>query len=313
MSDLRVMVAGSRGLVGRALVRQLRPVLGANLLECTRDDADLSDPVAVDRWFASNRPTHVYLAAGRVGGIADNASHPAEFIRENLLIAVNVIDAAWRHGVTKLLYLGSSCIYPRMADQPIAPSALLSGALEETNRSYAVAKIAGIEMCRAYRKQYGFNAIAAMPTNLFGPHDNFDPERSHVLPALMLRFADAIERGEETVTVWGSGRARREFLHVDDLARGLVHLMDRYDGDEIVNIGTGIDLEIRELVELLRQITGFSGKIIFDTSRPDGTPRKVLDVSHIHQLGWRASIDIAEGLAQTWRWYCEQRQARRLR
>jgi GDP-L-fucose synthase len=245
-----------------------------------------------------------------VGGIGDNSKNPAEFIRDNLLIAVNVIDAAWRHGVTKLLYLGSSCIYPRMAEQPIRPSALLSGVLEETNRSYAIAKIAGIEMCRAYRKQYGFDAIAAMPTNLYGPYDNFDPERSHVLPALMLRFAAAIERGDDTVTVWGSGRARREFLHVDDLARGLVHLMDHYSGDDIVNVGTGIDMEFRELVDLLRRITGFSGRIVFDTSRPDGTPRKVLDVSHIHQLGWRAEIDIAEGLAQTWDWYCRERRQR---
>jgi len=310
MSELRVMVAGSRGLVGRALVRQLRPVLGDHLLECSREDADLIDPVAVDRWFSAHRPTHVYVAAGRVGGIGDNSKNPAEFIRDNLLIAVNVIDAAWRHGVTKLLYLGSSCIYPRMAEQPIRPSALLSGVLEETNRSYAVAKIAGIEMCRAYRRQYGFDAIAAMPTNLYGPYDNFDPERSHVLPALMLRFSAAIERGDDTVTVWGSGRARREFLHVDDLARGLVHLMDHYSGDDIVNVGTGIDMEIRELVDLLRRITGFSGRIVFDTSRPDGTPRKVLDVSHIQQLGWRADIDIAEGLAQTWDWYCRERRQR---
>ncbi len=310
MSEPRVMVAGSRGLVGRALVRRLRPVLGDQLLECSREDADLIDPVAVDRWFSAHRPTHVYVAAGRVGGIGDNSKNPAEFIRDNLLIAVNVIDAAWRHGVTKLLYLGSSCIYPRMAEQPIRPSALLSGVLEETNRSYAVAKIAGIEMCRAYRRQYGFDAIAAMPTNLYGPYDNFDPERSHVLPALMLRFAAAIERGDDTVTVWGSGRARREFLHVDDLARGLVHLMDRYSGDDIVNVGTGIDMEIRELVDLLRHITGFSGRIVFDTSRPDGTPRKVLDVSHIHQLGWRHEIDIAEGLAQTWDWYCRERRQR---
>jgi GDP-L-fucose synthase len=310
MSEPRVMVAGSRGLVGRALVRRLRPVLGDQLLECSREDADLINPVSVDRWFSAHRPTHVYVAAGRVGGIGDNSKNPAEFIRDNLLIAVNVIDAAWRHGVTKLLYLGSSCIYPRMAEQPIRPSALLSGVLEETNRSYAVAKIAGIEMCRAYRKQYGFDAIAAMPTNLYGPYDNFDPERSHVLPALMLRFAAAIERGDDTVTVWGSGRARREFLHVDDLARGLVHLMDHYSGDDIVNVGTGIDMEIRELVDLLRRITGFSGRIVFDTSRPDGTPRKVLDVSHIHQLGWYHEIDIAEGLAQTWDWYCRERRQR---
>jgi GDP-L-fucose synthase len=310
MSEPRVMVAGSRGLVGRALVRRLRPLLGDQLLECSREDADLINPVAVDRWFSAHRPTHVYVAAGRVGGIGDNSKNPAEFIRDNLLIAVNVIDAAWRHGVTKLLYLGSSCIYPRMAEQPIRPSALLSGVLEETNRSYAVAKIAGIEMCRAYRRQYGFDAIAAMPTNLYGPYDNFDPERSHVLPALMLRFAAAIERGDDTVTVWGSGRARREFLHVDDLARGLVHLMDHYSGDDIVNVGTGIDMEIREPVDLLRRITGFSGRIVFDTSRPDGTPRKVLDVSHIHQLGWHHEIEIAEGLAQTWDWYCRERRQR---
>jgi GDP-L-fucose synthase len=291
------------------LVRQLRPLLGNNLLECVREDADLTDAAAVDRWFAAHQPTHVYVTAGRVGGIADNSKHPAEFIRENLLIAVNVIDAAWRHGVTKLLYLGSSCIYPRMADQPIVPSALLAGPLETSNRSYAVAKIAGIEMCRAYRQQYGFDAIAAMPTNLFGPHDNFDPERSHVLPALMVRFADAIERGDDTVTVWGSGRARREFLHVDDLARGLVHLMGSYSGEDIVNIGTGVDLEIRELVELMCRVTGFSGRIVFDTSRPDGTPQKVLDVSHINRLGWRAEIDFTQGLAETWQWYRQQRRS----
>ena len=298
-----IFVAGHTGLVGQALVRRLQPEHGDRLLLRTRAELDLTDQAAVRRFFSEHRPAHVYLAAARVGGIKDNNDHPAEFIRENLLIETNVIDAAWRSGVRKLMFLGSSCIYPREAPQPIRPEYLLSSALEPTNRAYAIAKIAGIEMCRAYRSQYGFNAITAMPTNLYGPGDNFDPERSHVVPGLMRRFAAAAERGDAEVTVWGSGRPRRELMFVDDLADALVFLMARYESDAPVNVGTGEDHPIAEIARLVAEVTGFGGTLAFDSSYPDGTPRKLLDVSVLHSLGWRHRTALAEGLRRTWNWY----------
>ena len=298
-----IFVAGHTGLVGQALVRRLQPEHGDRLLLRTRAELDLTDQAAVRRFFSEHRPAHVYLAAARVGGIKDNNDHPAEFIRENLLIETNVIDAAWRSGVRKLMFLGSSCIYPREAPQPIRPEYLLSSALEPTNRAYAIAKIAGIEMCRAYRSRYGFNAITAMPTNLYGPGDNFDPERSHVVPGLMRRFAAAAERGDAEVTVWGSGRPRRELMFVDDLADALVFLMARYESDAPVNVGTGEDHPIAEIARLVAEVTGFGGTLAFDSSYPDGTPRKLLDVSVLHSLGWRHRTALAEGLRRTWNWY----------
>jgi GDP-L-fucose synthase len=272
------------------------------LLLRSHAELDLTDAAAVQSFFVEHRPAQVYLAAGRVGGIKDNATRSAEFIRDNLLIAANVIDAAWRHGTRKLLYLGSSCIYPKHAPQPIQPSALLSGPLEPTNRAYAIAKIAGVEMCRAYRAQYGFNAISAMPTNLYGPNDLFDLERSHVIPALLLRFAEAVRSGSSEVTVWGSGTPRREFLHADDLADALVCLMERYEGEEVVNVGCGSDIAIADLAVLIGRTVGFAGNIRFDASQPDGTPRKLLDISAIRKLGWQPSIALEQGLQQTWRW-----------
>lgn len=303
----RVFVAGHGGLVGSAITRLLEPQLGARLLLRTRAELDLRNQSAVDAFFEEFAPEQVYLVAGRVGGIKDNAEHPAEFIRDNLLIASNVIDAAHRSGTRKLLYLGSSCIYPKLAPQPLKPEHLLSGLLEPTNRAYAVAKIAGIEICRAYRAQYGFNAIAAMPTNLYGPGDNFDPERSHVLPALLQRFAAAAARGAPEVVVWGSGKPRREFLYVDDLAEAAVLLMQSYDDAEIINIGCGADSTIAEIASTVAGITGFKGNIRFDTTMPDGTPQKLLDISAIRALGWAPRTPLADGLRKTWQWYREQR------
>lgn len=303
----RIFIAGHRGLVGSALVRRLMPGFGDRLLLRTRAELDLTDQVVVNEFFKESRPDQVYLVAGRVGGIKDNADHPAEFIRDNLLIATNVLDAAYRNGTKKLLYLGSSCIYPKHAPQPIRPEHLLSGPLEPTNRAYAVAKIAGIEMCRAYRAQYGFNAIAAMPTNLYGPGDNFDPVRSHVLPALIRRFSAAVEQGDEEVVVWGTGEARREFLYVDDLADAAVLLMQTYDSAEIINIGCGDDLPISEIAKIVADVTGFRGTIRFDRSYPDGTPRKVLNIDAMSSLGWRPRYSLREGLQKTWEWFDSHR------
>jgi GDP-L-fucose synthase len=306
----RIFIAGHRGLVGSALVRHLEPTVGDRLLLRSRAELDLTHQGAVDRFFKEFSPAEVYLVAGRVGGIKDNSEHPAEFIRDNLLIATNVIDAAYRAGTRKLLYLGSSCIYPKHAPQPIKPEHLLSGPLEPTNRAYAIAKIAGIEMCRAYRAQYGFNAIAAMPTNLYGPGDNFDPVRSHVLPALLQRFSVAAERGDAEVVVWGTGTPRREFLYVDDLAEAAATLMARYDGTEIVNIGCGEDLSIAEIAHIVAEVTGFRGVIRFDSSYPDGTPRKVLNIEAIRALGWQPRTSLREGLAKTWEWFKTSREAK---
>jgi GDP-L-fucose synthase len=303
-----IFVAGSRGLVGSALVRALRSAGYDNLLLPPRAALDLGVQSAVDDFFARQRPEYVFLAAAKVGGILANSSYPADFLRDNLAIQNNVIDAACRHGVKKLLFLGSSCIYPKLAPQPIREEYLLTGPLEPTNEWYAIAKIAGILMCQAYRKQHGFNAISLMPTNLYGPGDNFDLRNAHVLPALMRKFVDAVENNSPEVIVWGSGSPRREFLHVDDLADAALFLMLNYDSPEIVNVGTGEDVTIRELAEIMARLTGFKGRLVFDASKPDGTPRKLLDVSRMRALGWKARIPLDRGLADTYQWYQEHRE-----
>jgi GDP-L-fucose synthase len=299
----KIFVAGHRGLVGSAVVRRLEGK--GELLLRTRQELDLRDQKAVEAFFEKERPEYVYLVAAKVGGIQANRSRPAEFIYENLMIEANVIHAAWRSGVKKLLFTGSSCIYPRMAPQPIREEHLLTGPLEPTNEWYAVAKIAGIKLCQAYRRQYGFDAICAQPTNLYGPGDNFDLESSHVLPALIRKFHEAKVARAPEVTVWGTGTPRREFLHVDDLADALVFMMENYSGEEIVNVGTGEDLTIRELGEMVREAVGYEGALVFDESMPDGTPRKLLDVSRLRGMGWRPGIGLEEGIAGTYRWFRE--------
>ena len=300
-----VFVAGHGGLVGSSIVRRLEADGFSDLRTVGRDALDLRDQAAVDAWFDVERPRYVFLVAGTVGGIHANSTRPAEFLYDNLMIHSTVVQAAHRTGVDKLLYLGSSCIYPRHADQPITEEALLTGPLEPTNEGYALAKIAGIKLCETYRRQYGDDFISAMPTNLYGPGDNFDLEGGHVLPALMRRFHEAREAGDDSVTVWGTGTARREFLHVDDLADACLFLMDRYSEAGHVNVGTGVDLTIRELAETVRDLVHPEAELVFDTSRPDGMPRKVLDVSRLTGLGWTATTSLAEGLADTYRWYLE--------
>lgn len=302
----RIYVAGHRGMVGSAIVRRLRGEGFEGIVTRARTELDLTDARAVDAFFADERPEYVFLAAAKVGGILANATCPAGFIRDNLAIELNVIEAAHRHGVKKLLFLGSSCIYPRHAPQPIKEEYLLTGALEPTNQPYAIAKIAGIELCRSYRRQYGADFICVMPTNLYGPNDNFDPQSSHVLPALIRRFHEAKERGEKEVVVWGSGRPRREFLHADDLADACVFLMERYSAEELVNVGVGRDMSIASLAELVREVVGYEGEIRFDSTKPDGTPRKLLDVGRLHSMGWRARIPLREGIEHTYRWYLER-------
>ena len=302
----RIFVAGHRGLVGSAVVRELRRRGHENLLLRTSAEADLRNQAAVESLFASERPAIVILAAARVGGILANDSYPADFLRDNLQIQTNVIDAAWRHGTRKFCFLGSSCIYPRLAPQPIHEDSLLTGPLESTNEWYAIAKIAGLKMCQAYRRQHGFDAISLMPTNLYGPGDNFDPAHSHVLPALIRRFHEAKLRGDPEVVVWGTGTPRREFLYVDDLARAVVQLTSDYSGAEPVNVGWGRDITIRELAEMIAGVVGFEGRIVFDASRPDGTPRKLLDTSRITALGWRPETGLREGIETTYAWYSQQ-------
>ena len=304
--DTRIFVAGHRGLVGSAICRRLKSLGYTNLIQRGREDLDLRDRPQVDRFFADERPQYVFLAAAHVGGILANSTYPAEFIFDNLAIQLNVIDASFRGGVRKLEFLGSSCIYPKLAPQPIHEEDLLTGELEPTNEPYAIAKIAGLKMAQAYRRQYGFRAISLMPTNLYGPGDNFDLETSHVLPALMRKFHEAKIAGAAEVVVWGSGKPRREFLHVDDLADAAVFLMREYDDGGIVNVGTGEDHEIGELARVVREITGYQGEIVFDTSKPDGTPRKLLDVSRLAGLGWKSKIALREGLAETYKWYLER-------
>ena len=301
----RVFVAGHNGLVGSAICRRLEQD-GIEPLVAGRADVDLTQQADVDAFFADNDISQVYLAAAKVGGIHANDTYPAEFIRDNLAIQSNVIHAAWKNGVKKLLFLGSSCIYPKHAPQPMPEDCLLTGPLEPTNEWYAIAKIAGIKMCQAYRKQYGFDAISAMPTNLYGPGDNFDLQNSHVLPALIRKFHEAKEAGADNVVVWGTGSPRREFLHVDDLADACVFLMKTYSADEIVNIGWGRDISIAELAELVQRIVGFDGEIVYDTDKPDGTPRKLLDTTRLAALGWQPSVELEDGISDTYRWYLEQ-------
>ena len=300
-----VFVAGHKGLVGSAVCRRLESD-GVQPLVVSRIEVDLSDQHEVDSWFSSNKIDQVYLAAAKVGGIHANDTYPAEFLRDNLAIQTNIIHAAWKSGVKKLLFLGSSCIYPKLAPQPMPEDCLLTGELEPTNEWYAIAKIAGIKMCQAYRKQYGFNAISLMPTNLYGPGDNFDLENSHVLPALIRKFHEAKESGSKDVVVWGSGNPRREFLHVDDLADACVFLMSNYSSPDIVNVGWGEDISIAELANLIKEIVGYKGQIVFDASKPDGTLRKLLDTSRLSALGWRPSIELREGIAATYQWYCSR-------
>jgi GDP-L-fucose synthase len=301
----RIYVAGHRGLVGSAIVRNLLQRGCDRLVLRTHAELDLTSQADVRRFFETERPEAVIMAAARVGGIHANNSQPALFIRDNLLIQDNVIDAAHRAGVDKLVFLGSSCIYPKLAPQPIKEDYLLTGPLEPTNEWYAIAKIAGVKMCQAYRREFGFNAISLMPTNLYGPGDNFDLQNSHVLPALIRRFHEATLRDEASLTVWGTGTPRREFLHVDDLADAVLYLLQFYDGEPIVNIGWGEDVTIRELAEMVMSVVGYRGRIIFDASKPDGTPRKLLDVSRLKDLGWQAKIRLVDGIHRTYAWFKE--------
>jgi GDP-L-fucose synthase len=304
----RIFVAGHRGLVGSAIVRRLEKDGYLNLILAARGELDLRDQAAVSRFFARQLPEFVFLAAAKVGGILANSTRPAEFLYDNLAIQTNVIHAAWQNSAQKLVFLGSSCIYPQLAPQPIKEEYLLTGPLEPTNDAYAIAKIAGLKLAEAYRKQYGFRAVSLMPTNLYGPGDNFDLETSHVLPALIRRFHEAKISSSPSVTLWGTGTPRREFLHVDDLAAAACFVMENYEGGEplgeLLNVGIGEDLSIAELADMVARIVGYSGEVRFDPSRPDGTPRKLLDVSRIHSLGWRARISLEDGIAATYDWYC---------
>jgi GDP-L-fucose synthase len=301
--DSRIFVAGHRGLVGSAIVRRLQALGYNNVVVRSRSELDLREQDPVDSFFREHRPEFVFLAAAKVGGILANATHPGEFLRDNLAIQTNVIHSAWTHGCQKVLFLGSSCIYPRLAPQPIKEDSLLTSPLEPTNEAYAVAKIAGLKLAAAYRSQYGFSTISLMPTNLYGPGDNFDLQTSHVLPALIRRFHEAKVAGVPSVTLWGTGTPRREFLHVDDLANAACFLMENYDGPDLLNVGVGEDLTIAELAEMVSRIVGYHGHVVFDSSRPDGTPRKLLDVSRIHALGWRAQIPLEQGIRMTYDWY----------
>jgi GDP-L-fucose synthase len=299
----RIYVAGHRGLVGSGIVRALRRQGFQHIIERSRQELDLEDRHAVDRLFRNERPEFVFLAAAKVGGILANDRYPADFIRSNLSIQMNVVDAAYRAGVTKLVFLGSSCIYPKFATQPITEDALLTGILEPTNEAYAVAKIAGIKLCQSYNRQYGTNYVSVMPTNLYGPGDNFDLETSHVVPALIRKFHEARVTAAPHVTLWGTGSPRREFLHVDDMAEACVFLMARYDSSEIINVGCGQDVTIAELAELVREVVGYEGDIVFDRTKPDGTPRKLLDTTRINSLGWAPRISLSEGLASAYAWF----------
>ena len=304
--DARVFVTGHRGLVGSAVLRRLDGAGFTNVITADRDQLDLRDQAAVNRWFSAERPDFVFLVAGTVGGVLANSTRPAEFLYDNMMIHGTVIEASKQVGVTKLLYLGSSCIYPRQARQPITEDALLTGPLEPTNEGYALAKIAGIKLCDFYHQQYGCNFVSAMPTNLYGPNDNFDLTSSHLLPALMRKFHDAKEAGDARVEVWGTGSPRRELLHVDDLADACLFLMDTYDGPGHINVGTGQDHPVRQIAEMVRDVVHPGGELAFDTTKPDGMPRKVLDVSKLHRLGWRHRIDLPDGIADTYRWFTAQ-------
>ncbi len=303
--DSPIFVAGHGGLVGSAIVRRLKAEGFHRIVVRTRTECDLENQGAVFKLFLEEKPQFVFMAAAKVGGILANKSYPVDFIRSNLMVQNNIIDASFYSGVEKLVFLGSSCIYPKYAEQPIREDSLLTGALEPTNEWYAIAKIAGIKTCQAYRAQYGFKAISLMPTNLYGPGDNFDLANSHVLPAMIRKFHEAKVAGQSEVVIWGTGSPRREFLHVDDLADACLHLMANYDSAEIVNVGTGEDVTILELAKMVGETVGFQGKIVLDPSKPDGTPRKLLDVSRIQSLGWKHSIELEEGIRGTYRWFLE--------
>ena len=311
-SNKRIFVAGHRGMVGSALVRKLEADQAGKVITRSRSELNLTDQAAVRAFFKAERITHVYLAAAKVGGIHANNTYPADFIYENLMIQANIIHAAHTYDVQNLLFLGSSCIYPKLADQPMREDALLTGTLEPTNEPYAIAKIAGIKLCERYHRQHGRDYRSVMPTNLYGPGDNFHPENSHVVPALMRRFHEAAQRGDDVVTVWGSGTPMREFLHVDDMAAASVHVMNldqaTYEANtdpmlSHINVGTGVDCTIRELAETMAEVTGFKGKLDWDTSKPDGTPRKLMDVGKLERLGWKASIELQAGLETTYQWF----------
>lgn len=304
--DDKIYVAGHRGLVGGAIVRKLAADGFTNIVTRTHAELDLLRQADVEQFFADEKPDYVFMAAAKVGGIQANNTYRADFIYDNIQIQNNVIHSAYEQQVRKLLFLGSSCIYPKLCPQPIKEEYLLTGELEPTNEPYAIAKITGIKLCEAFNAQYGTNFISVMPTNLYGPGDNFDLEKSHVLPALIRKCHEAKQRGDKEMIMWGTGTPRREFLHVDDLAEAVVHLMNTYDGSEIVNIGVGEDVTIRELAELVKDIVGFTGEIVNDPSKPDGTPQKLLDVSRLNNLGWKASISLRDGITQTYQWYQDQ-------
>ena len=303
----RIYVAGHRGLVGSAIYRLLKKRGFENLIIRTHSELELMDAVAVQNFFEETKPEFVFLAAAKVGGIHANSTYPADFMRENLLVQTNVIHESWRNDVEKLMFLGSSCIYPKLCPQPISEKSLLTGELEPTNEAYALAKIAGIKTCQSYNQQYGTNFISAMPTNLYGINDNFHPENSHVLPALIRRFHEAKLADSESVSIWGTGNPRREFLHSDDLADAVLFLMENYNDSEIVNVGCGEDQTIKVLAETIREVVGYSGSLEFDSSRPDGTPQKILDISKIRVLGWTPEITLKNGLEQVYQWYIEQK------
>ena len=305
-SNSRIYVAGHRGLVGSAIIRSLKQRGFENLITRTHAELELMDAVAVKDFFEQAKPEYVFLAAAKVGGIHANSTYPADFMRENLIVQTNVIHESWRQGVVKLLFLGSSCIYPKLCPQPIKEEYLLSGELEKTNDAYALAKIAGIKTCQSYNQQHGTHFISAMPTNLYGVNDNFHPENSHVLPALIRRFHEAKLANVESISIWGTGTPRREFLYSGDLADAVLFLMENYDDSEIVNVGCGKDQTIKELAETIQEVVGYTGHLKFDSTRPDGTPQKILDISKINSLGWKPTISLREGLKQVYQWYTEQ-------
>jgi GDP-L-fucose synthase len=305
----KIFVAGHLGLVGSAIVRELEQDGYQNLVTASRSRLDLTDTVAVDHFFESERPSHVFMAAAKVGGIHANNSYPVDFLETNLRIQNNVIHSAWKHGVRKLVFLGSCCIYPKVCPQPIKEEYLLTGPLEPTNEWYAIAKIAGIKLCQAYRRQYGFDAISLMPTNLYGPNDNFDLLSSHVLPALIRKFHEAKQAGDDEVVVWGTGTPRREFLFVDDMAAASIYLMQHYSDERIINVGSGRDISIGELAQKVAAIVGFEGRIVHDTSKPDGTMLRCSDVSRLNAMGWTAQVPLAEGISRTYQWYRENEPA----